>query len=94
MFCLVHSVPSLQGARGWTDIREYVLGHHEWFRRHQLFEKGVPVHDTFARLIAIIEPQAFRQCFLDWMQALHRLTQGEVVAIDGKKKPTGFLQPR
>ena len=74
----------IAGARGWTDIREYVLGHHEWFRRHQLFEKGVPVDDTFARLIATIEPQAFRQCFLDWMKAVHRLTQGEVVAIDGK----------
>lgn len=74
----------IAGARGWTDIREYVLGHHEWFRRHQLFEKSVPVDDTFARLIATIEPQAFRQCFLDWMKAVHRLTQGEVVAIDGK----------
>lgn len=74
----------IAGARGWTDIREYVLGHHEWFRRYQLFEKGVPVDDTFARHIATIEPQAFRQCFLDWMQAVHRLTQGEVVGIDGK----------
>ncbi len=74
----------IAGARGWTDIREYVLGHHEWIRRHQLFEKGVPVDDTFARLIATIVLQAFRQCFLDWMQAVHLPTQGEVVAIDGK----------
>ncbi len=74
----------IAGARGWTDIREYILGHHDWFRQHKLFENGVPVDDTFARLISTIEPQAFRECFLSWMRSVHRLTQGEVVAIDGK----------
>lgn len=74
----------IAGARGWTDIREYVLGHHDWFRQQALFENGVPVDDTFARLISAIEPQAFRDCFLSWMRSVHRLTHGEVVAIDGK----------
>ena len=74
----------IAGARGWTDIREYVLGHHDWFLKQNMFVNGVPVDDTFARLIASIEPQAFRECFLSWMKAVHRLTHGEVVAIDGK----------
>lgn len=74
----------IAGGQGWTDIREYVLGHHEWFLKQNLFEKGVPVDDTFARLIASIDPAEFRQCFLAWMKAVHKLTNGEVVAIDGK----------
>ena len=74
----------IAGARGCTDIREYVLGHHDWFQRHKLFENGVPVDDTFARLISTIAPSAFRACFLCWMRSVHQLTQGEVVAIDGK----------
>ncbi|EBP2521644.1 ISAs1 family transposase [Salmonella enterica] len=74
----------IAGARGWTDIREYVLGHHQWFQQYKLFENGVPVDDTFARLISTIEPAAFRECFLSWIRSVHRLTQGEVVAIDGK----------
>lgn len=74
----------IAGARGWTDIREYVLGHHAWFLQQQLFEQGVPVDDTFARLISAIKPHDFRECFLNWMHSVHRLTQGEVVAIDGK----------
>lgn len=74
----------IAGGRGWTDIREYVLGHHEWFLKQKLFENGVPVDDTFARLIANIDPKEFRECFLAWMKAVHRLTDGEVVAIDGK----------
>lgn len=74
----------IAGGQGWTDIREYVLGHHEWFLKQGLFEKGVPVDDTFARLIASIDPTEFRDCFLSWMKAVHKLTCGEVVSIDGK----------
>ena len=74
----------IAGGRGWTDIRDYVLGHHNWFRKQNMFEKGVPVDDTFARLIASIDPQEFQQCFLAWMKAVHKLTDGEIVAIDGK----------
>ncbi len=44
----------------------------------------MPVDDTFARLLAAIDPKAFRECFLAWVKAVHRLTEGEVVAIDGK----------
>ncbi|MBE4609773.1 ISAs1 family transposase, partial [Vibrio navarrensis] len=74
----------IAGGQGWTDIREYVLGHHEWFLKQGLFENGVPVDDTFARLIANIDPAEFRDCFLGWMNAVHTMTFGEVVAIDGK----------
>lgn len=74
----------IAGARGWTEIREYVMGHHDWFLEQKLFENGIPVDDTFARLLAAIKPSEFRECFLAWMQAVHRLTEGEVVAIDGK----------
>lgn len=74
----------IAGGQGWTDIREYVLGHHDWFLKQGLFENGVPVDDTFARLIASIDPAEFRDCFVSWMKAVHTLTCGEVVAIDGK----------
>ena len=55
---------NIAGARGWTDIRGYVLGHHDWFLKQNLFEQGVPADDTFARLIAAIKPNEFHECFL------------------------------
>ncbi|MCF3099269.1 hypothetical protein EHZ86_18825 [Aeromonas australiensis] len=57
---------------------------HEWFLKQGLFENGEPIDDTFDRLIAGIDPAEFRYCFLVWMNAVHTLTCGEVVAIDGK----------
>jgi predicted transposase YbfD/YdcC len=50
---------------------------------HGFLPHGVPVDDTIARIISRIEPDQFHQCFIKWMQAVHRLTQGQLVAIDG-----------
>ncbi len=74
----------IAGARGWLEIHEYLLGHHDWFLKNDLFNDGVPVDDTIARIISTIKPELFQTCFLNWMQSVHELTQGEVIAIDGK----------
>jgi predicted transposase YbfD/YdcC len=31
-----------------------------------------------------LDPEQFRACFLDWVRAVKELTQGQVIAIDGK----------
>lgn len=74
----------IAGAKGWFDIREYILGHHEWFNRNGLFLNGIPVDDTIARIISTISPEHFHECFINWMSSIHTLTNGQVIAIDGK----------
>lgn len=74
----------IAGAQGWFDIREYILGHHQWFKDNGFFTNDVPADDTIARIISGIDPEQFHQCFVTWMQSVHKLTNGEVVAIDGK----------
>lgn len=49
-----------------------------------MFINDIPVDDTIARIISTIEPEQFQQCFLAWMQSIHTLTEGQVIAIDGK----------
>ncbi len=74
----------IAGAHGWFDIREYLLGHHKWFLELGMFKAGIPADDTIARTISAIKPEQFQACFLKWMAAVHTLTQGELIAIDGK----------
>jgi len=74
----------IAGAEGWSEIFDYAEGHHDWFKQQGFLIDGVPVDDTIARIISKIEPEQFRQCFINWMQAVHQVTEGEVVAIDGK----------
>lgn len=74
----------IAGAKGWFDIREYILGHHDWFKHNGMFLNDIPADDTIARIISKIEPEPFHACFINWMSAVHSLTDGQVVAIDGK----------
>ncbi len=45
---------------------------------------GIPSHDTFSRLFARLNPKQLQSCFIQWMQAVHRLSDGELDHLDGK----------
>lgn len=74
----------IAGAQGWADIHFYADGHHEWFKKHGFLTDGVPVDDTIARIISRVDPEQFSDCFINWMRAVHDMSEGEVIAIDGK----------
>lgn len=45
---------------------------------------GIPSHDTFARVFARLDPEPLQKCFLSWVRSVSGITDGEVIAIDGK----------
>ncbi|MDX1687956.1 MAG: ISAs1 family transposase [Candidatus Promineifilaceae bacterium] len=72
------------GAEGWTDVELFGNERLEWLRQFLRLENGIPSHDTFGRVFARLDPVQFEQCFLSWVAAVFQMTEGEVVAIDGK----------
>ena len=72
------------GAEGWDDVELFARCKEDWFRTFLELPNGIPCSDTFARVFARLDPERFRECFTEWVSNIHRLTQGEVVAIDGK----------
>jgi predicted transposase YbfD/YdcC len=72
------------GADGWTDVEEFGRAKERWLRKFLELPHGIPSHDTFGRVFARIDAQEFQQCFMSWVQAIHTLTQGQVIAVDGK----------
>jgi predicted transposase YbfD/YdcC len=72
------------GADTWVDIETYGLAKEEWFKQFLELANGIPSHDTFARVFARINPEQFQQSFLSWIKSISNVTQGEVIAIDGK----------
>ncbi|MBD2365392.1 ISAs1 family transposase [Anabaena minutissima FACHB-250] len=72
------------GADGWVAVETYGCAKYEWLKTFLELPNGIPSHDTFARVFAQINPQQFESCFINWMKSIHQITNGEVVAIDGK----------
>lgn len=73
------------GADSWVDIEMYGKAKKEWLGTFLELPNGIPSHDTFGRVFAAIDPDEFEKSFRDWVQTIHELTQGQVIALDGKQ---------
>ena len=78
------------GGESFTDMEWFGEAKEEWRRRFLELPHGIPSHDTFGRVFSLLDPQAFGECFLRWSAALQEATQGEVIALDGKRMRHSF----
>jgi predicted transposase YbfD/YdcC len=80
----------LCGAESYPAIEDFGQEREEWLRQFLELPEGIPSHDTFNRVLRLLDPVQFQRCFLRWMQAVAEVTAGEVVAIDGKALRRSF----
>jgi predicted transposase YbfD/YdcC len=72
------------GADGWEAIEEFGQTRLAWLRRYIPLANGIPAHDTIARVLSRISAAGFERCFASWVGACAHVTEGEVIAVDGK----------
>ena len=77
-------VAVIAGAEGWEEIEDFGKDKLEWLQKYGDFTNGIPVHDTIARVISMLNPKQFQSCFIAWMNDCHSVSKGSVIAIDGK----------
>ena len=73
----------LAGAETFTDIARFGEKKLSLLRRFRSFANGTPAHDHLGDILATLDAEAFRRCFIAWVSALIK-TPAEVIAIDGK----------
>jgi predicted transposase YbfD/YdcC len=78
------------GADDFVAMAEFGRKKREWLARFLDLEKGIPSHDRFNAILAAIKPAEFEKGLLSWITALHEITEGQVVAIDGKTLRRSF----
>lgn len=72
------------GADDWVSLERFGNAKVDWFRSFLELPNGIPSHDTFGRVFAALDPEAFKSAFLSWAKGLAKALPGDVIAVDGK----------
>jgi len=75
---------ALSGADSWVGVATFAKAKEAWLRTFLTLPEGLPSHDTFGRVFALIDPEPFAACFRQWSASVAALIPDEIVAVDGK----------
>ncbi|WP_204797084.1 ISAs1 family transposase [Oceanisphaera litoralis] len=69
----------------WSEITLFAKEREQWFRRWLTLPGGIPSHDTFNRVFAILPPDSLKAIFQEWIgDILDDEKLSGQLAIDGK----------
>jgi len=74
----------IAGCDSWVDVELFGIAKQKWFEKLLELPNGIPSHDTFGRVFALLDPQQLARVLRQFVQAVVGSLQGETIAIDGK----------
>jgi predicted transposase YbfD/YdcC len=84
---LIALAATLCGANGATDMALFAQSKEAVLRQFLRLEHGIPSHDTFSRVLRVLDPEAFEKTFRAFTTAFAKangIKLSGVVAVDGK----------
>lgn len=83
IFLVISAV--ISGAIDWTHIEIFGKNQINWLRKYAAFKNGIPSHDILGGVFSSIDSKQFTECFINWISSIAEISEGEVIAIDGKR---------
>jgi len=84
----------LGGCEDFVEIAAWAKGNEEFFRSFLEVPHGIPAHDTFTRVFALLKPAVLQEVLLPWLLERRGLP-GEWIHLDGKTlRHTGRSTPK
>ncbi|MFZ1994289.1 MAG: ISAs1 family transposase [Solirubrobacteraceae bacterium] len=77
----------VSGSDGPTAIHRWAANRLDWLEGFLPLANGIPSRDCIRRLLMALKPEAFQECFRDWIAQAVRAEEGgpaRLIAIDGK----------
>ena len=77
----------IAGADGPVAIEEWAKINRVWLEKYLALPYGIPSHDTIGRVLELLKPRAFQECFVAWLESLSNVSPNgtkRIYAIDGK----------
>lgn len=72
------------GADTWVEVEEFGEAKEEWLKTFLELPHGIPSHDTLGNFFSRLNAKQLEASFLSWVKSLVSISEGEIVAIDGK----------
>ena len=72
------------GADDFVSMTRWANTKIDWLSKFLDMSAGVPSHDRFNAIFRQLKPDEFERCLLSWIMALHEVSEGQIIAIDGK----------
>jgi predicted transposase YbfD/YdcC len=72
------------GANDFVAMQKFGHAKRAWLEKYIELPNGIPTHDTIGRVFSLLDAEQFIQCFIQWVQSVHQVTDGEIIGIDGK----------
>lgn len=82
IFLVISAV--ISGASDWDEIELFGKSQVKWLKKYGSYKNGIPSHDTINRVISSVDPKQFAESFTLWVSEISKLSDKEVIAIDGK----------
>jgi hypothetical protein len=60
----------IAGCEACTQMAEYGRRKESWLRQFLELPRGIPSHDTFSRVLALLDATKCQECFMRWAAAL------------------------
>jgi predicted transposase YbfD/YdcC len=68
-----------------SQIADFAEVRLKWLQGHGHFLDGrTPSHDVLGKLYHRLDPKVFQRCFMRWTSEVCKITEGQLIAIDGK----------
>lgn len=75
---------TVSSCNDWESIEVFGESQLLWLRKYYPYKNGIPSHDTMNRVFSSLDPKVFGKYFIEWTQEICRISEGDLVAIDGK----------
>ena len=81
---------SIAGADEFVAMAKWARLHKEWLGQFLDLSAGIPSHDRLNMIFRQLNPAELERCLLSWLAALHDVSAGRLLAIDGKTARHSF----
>lgn len=71
-----------------TEMEMFGEEQEEWLKGFLTLEHGIPSHDTCGEVFAAIDPNEFRDRFMELVSEIRERVSNEIVVISGKRTCT------